>query len=338
VDLKVGRGTAVFSLAASLAAGGCLFYDLSWREGLPLWSYFLFVAAVSGACVSVWMLATGELPRRDVPDTVASRLRLLHPAVFFGRSWRELNREARESGEAGRVGHEVIVVFVTAGFALTLVEYYGDRGTLSILFPELLGGKYNDLVIFGWWSLTRLAAYALVPAVAIVLTPGLRFRDCGLRFGGFFRHLWIYAVLFAIVLPVVAFVSFKQDFNTYYPFYDYASRSVFDFLAWEFFYAVQFVSLEFFFRGFMLHPVRKYMGAYAILAMVIPYCMIHYGKPYLEPNAAIVAGFVLGTLSLRTGSIWCGCLIHITVAVSMDIAALLHAGTFVDLVLRHNFF
>ena len=39
--------------------------------------------------------------------------------------------------------------------------------------------------------------------------------------------------------------------------------------------------------------------------------------------AIILAGVVLGTLALKTRSIWSGFLIHVTVAVSMDLAALL---------------
>ena len=57
--------------------------------------------------------------------------------------------------------------------------------------------------------------------------------------------------------------------------------------------------------------------------MVVPYNMIHYGKPFLEANAAIIAGIVLGTLALKTRSIWCGFLIHVSVAISMDLAALI---------------
>ena len=49
--------------------------------------------------------------------------------------------------------------------------------------------------------------------------------------------------------------------------------------------------------------------------MVVPYCMIHYGKPYLEAGAAIIAGVVLGSLSMRTRSIWAGFLVHGTVAI-----------------------
>jgi membrane protease YdiL (CAAX protease family) len=60
-----------------------------------------------------------------------------------------------------------------------------------------------------------------------------------------------------------------------------------------------------------------------VLAMVVPYCMIHFGKPWAEALAAIIAGVVLGTLALKTRSIWSGFLIHVTVAVSMDLAALL---------------
>jgi membrane protease YdiL (CAAX protease family) len=58
--------------------------------------------------------------------------------------------------------------------------------------------------------------------------------------------------------------------------------------------------------------------------MVVPYCMIHYGKPMPETLFAIVAGLVLGTLALRTKSIWLGVLIHISVALTMDILSLSH--------------
>ena len=54
--------------------------------------------------------------------------------------------------------------------------------------------------------------------------------------------------------------------------------------------------------------------------MMVPYVMIHFPKPYLEACGAIVAGVVLGSLSMKTGSIWAGFLIHSTVAILMDSA------------------
>jgi len=62
----------------------------------------------------------------------------------------------------------------------------------------------------------------------------------------------------------------------------------------------------------------------AIFSMVVPYCMIHYGKPFLEADAAIIAGTVLGSLSMKTRSIWAGFLVHGTVGLLMDILALDH--------------
>ena len=82
------------------------------------------------------------------------------------------------------------------------------------------------------------------------------------------------------------------------------------------------MSLEFFFRGFILNGLRRALGANAIFVMIVPYCMIHYGKPLPETLGAIGAGLILGTLAMRTKSIWGGVLIHIGVATTMDVLAL----------------
>jgi len=113
-------------------------------------------------------------------------------------------------------------------------------------------------------------------------------------------------------------VSSAPDFATYYPFYKNATRSWFDFLVWEAMYFVQFFALEMFFRGFWVGSLRKSFGSGAIFAMAVPYCMIHFGKPYLEAVGAIVAGIALGSLSMKTKSIYQGFLLHITVAAMMD--------------------
>ena len=62
----------------------------------------------------------------------------------------------------------------------------------------------------------------------------------------------------------------------------------------------------------------------AIFVMMVPYCMLHFGKPMPETFGAIIAGIVLGFACLKTGSIWLGAAIHIAVAWSMDTLVLLH--------------
>jgi membrane protease YdiL (CAAX protease family) len=146
----------------------------------------------------------------------------------------------------------------------------------------------------------------------------------GFRVRGFFKHAWIYGMFLAIVLPAMLIVSHEPDFGSYYPFYKASSRSWFDLLVWEGMYFAQFFGLEVFFRGFWLGALRRSFGSGAIFAMAVPYCMIHYGKPFLEANGAIVAGIALGSLSMKTKSIYQGFLVHITVAGLMDWLALWH--------------
>jgi len=333
--VRTVRAAGMAAFAAGAFAVAAVLVSVRSTSGILAWHYAAYPSAMVLMLMGLWSLVTGLAPWR--PPAARTRLAHdLHPKFFFVEAWRDLNRQAfgDPEGEKARkakrrapvVDHKVIVVFVIAALGLTLQEYFGDRTTLAAIWPAALTGPYGELHGFAYWSLWRFLGYAVIPGVAVALTPGMKLSECGISLKGFLRHLWIYAFLFFIVLALVVFVSFKTDFQDYYPFYEQAHRSWFDFLAWEGFYALQFVSLEFFFRGFMLHPLKRSLGAYSILAMMVPYCMIHYGKPFLEANAAIVAGLVLGTLSLRTGSIWCGALIHITVAVSMDVAALAQSG------------
>jgi membrane protease YdiL (CAAX protease family) len=171
--------------------------------------------------------------------------------------------------------------------------------------------------------------YLAIPIVALKLT-GQSVREHGLETRGFSQHAWIYGLFYCIVLVLVVIVSFFGDFSEYYPFYKLADRSWADFIAWEILYAAQFLSLEFFFRGFWLKAMKGAMGSYAIFAMTVPYCMIHFGKPWMEALAAIIAGIVLGTLAMKTRSIWSGFLIHVSVAISMDVAALLQTSELPD--------
>ena len=153
----------------------------------------------------------------------------------------------------------------------------------------------------------------------VARTPA-RLRPVDARHVG--KHVWIYVALFAAILPVVVVASYTRPFLATYPFYKYAPRSWTDFFAWELMYGASFLALEFFFRGFLLVHAQAQMGAYAIFVMIVPYCMIHFHKPVAEVCGAIFAGIVLGTLAMATRSIWCGVLIHVSVAWTMDCLAL----------------
>lgn len=233
---------------------------------------------------------------------------------------------AGQTAPAGRAGYDwrVIVVLVTVAVSLSLQDYYGERIFFQKLFPYQAGDRYWTLKGFAWWSGWRVLGYMILPALTILLMPGERLRDYYIGLRGFSRHVWIYVGLYLVVLPAVIIAAQTESFRGTYPFYKLANRSAFDFWAWQALYAVQFLSLEFFFRGYMLRGLSRSMGSKAIFVMIIPYCMIHFGKPFAETMGAIVAGVVLGTLAMRTKSIWGGVIIHVGVALTMDILALGH--------------
>jgi membrane protease YdiL (CAAX protease family) len=268
--------------------------------------------------------------------------------LFFRRTWRELDVEAHEHQRrtlaAGGYDRRPAVLFTIAALVLTLQHYYGGRGSYEEIVKPWLrelelaqaasSGKiwlpislrrYDELYAFGWWTFTRVFGYTAVPLAAWkIIFPTDSLLDMGLRVRGLLKHAWIYLLCLGVVVPAVFIVSRAPDFGTYYPFYKQSSRSWLDLIAWEAMYFVQFFALEIFFRGFWLSGLRGTMGSGAIFAMVVPYCMIHYGKPYLEAAGAVVAGIALGSLSMRTKSIYSGFLVHVTVALLMDLLALSH--------------
>ena len=236
--------------------------------------------------------------------------------------WRAIDAETeREPDDAGRTSLHALAILVTVAASLTLQEYLGGHDTYERLFPPD-GSHYWELRGYAWWSGWRLFGYVILPMIVLACLPGQRIRDYHVSARGFFKHLWIYGLLFGLVLPAVLYASTTHAFRQTYPFYRLANRSYVDLVMWEALYAMQFLSLEFFFRGFILHGLRRALGANALFVMIVPYCMIHYGKPLPETLGAIGAGLILGTLAMRTRSIWGGVVIHVGVATTMDVLAL----------------
>ena len=251
---------------------------------------------------------------------------------LFADPWRAIDEEAaRERAElaaTGAIDRRPLWVLIVVALVMVFQEYWGDRNAFDRLFPTLADRpRWGTLYEFSWWSGAKLVGYLIVPAV-IVNRVGIRLSDCGLSFAGLRKHAWIYLSLFGAIAPVIFLASRTEAFQATYPFYKLAARSWTDLLAWEAMYASTFFALEFFFRGFMLFLLRRAFGANAIFVMIVPYCMIHFHKPVPEVVGAIFAGIILGTLALRTRSIWCGVLIHISVAWSMDLLALWHTTGF----------
>lgn len=201
--------------------------------------------------------------------------------------------------------------------------------TLEWIGKAIAYSPNNNLPGLAWWVAVVTVFYFIVPVLIIKVVWKADLTDFGLTFtieGGFWKVL---LACTAVMLPLTYLMSLTSGFSAKYPFlriYDgepYVGKTL---LVWELIYFAQFFGLEFFFRGFLVHTLKRSLGLYSILAMTVPYCMIHFGKPPAETFSAIAAGIFLGWLSYRNGSIWLGLALHCTVAFSMDILALYNKG------------
>jgi len=257
---------------------------------------------------------------------------------FFRSTWRELDAEGlairRDLAARNEIDYRPMIALTLVAVILTFQDYYGrpdfyvrhlhavvDRYAKAHPDSIFNPARWDELYMRGWWGVTRVFGYVLPLLVWPLFFRRDHIADFGLRVRGFSAHAWIYALCVVVMVPVLLLVARQPDFADYYPMYKQAGRSWLDFLLWEIVYLAQFFGLEVFFRGFWLRAMRSF-GSGAIWSMVVPYVMIHYGKPYLEASSAIIAGVVLGSLAMRTRSIYAGFLVHATVAVLMDVLAL----------------
>jgi membrane protease YdiL (CAAX protease family) len=260
--------------------------------------------------------------------------------------WRTYVTDVRAAANAQAVttratDRKMVAVFVVAAIALTINNFLADDPAWFVSFLRAIGldgagdrlweamtvsehADFNDLT---FWAVMSIVAYVVPAAVCIRFVFRERIRDYGLRVRGIGPHAKTYAALFAVAAPLIVAFSFTAAFQEKYPFLSLSpTESLWPYLyMWWVLYWLQFCALEFFFRGFMVHGLAPRLGYAAIFAMVVPYNMLHYGKPMTEALAAIVGGIVLGTLSLKTKSIWWGAALHISIAFTMDFFALGHA-------------
>jgi len=240
--------------------------------------------------------------------------------------WRELESR-REEKPNGLVPPTVML---TAALILLFQQVWGNCNTFEHLFARYAAWRWFELGSFVWWTCSKLVGYIAVPMI-VLWRLGLPLSDLGWSTHGLGSHAKIYVTMFLLVLPAVIVASGTLPFLSTYPFYRLAYRSWPDLLIWEGCYALSFLALEVFFRGFMLFPLQRAFGGHAIWIMVIPYCMIHFQKPAAEALGAVGAGVVLGGLALWTRSIWSGVLIHVAVAWTMDLLALSKGNGFPSL-------
>lgn len=222
---------------------------------------------------------------------------------------------------------QTVVVFVAVTVLLVVFNYWGLPSRFAGTgfhqgVADLLGDRHDPyflLLPYQYWGVSSVVVRVLAPLAVIILILHQSPRDWGFSFRGQWAHVRPYLWFLAGMLPVLYLASALPAFQAKYPLYPFAVAGGWHFWGWQIFYGLQFLGVEAFFRGFMVFGLYPRLGRYAIPIMVIPYTMIHFGKPAPETFAAIIAGFALGHLALKSKSFMWGWMLHWGVAITMDL-------------------
>ncbi len=251
----------------------------------------------------------------------------------------------RQSAAAGGLDRKTLTVVLVAALSLVLQNYFSSPGTVMPVVrwvAELLAGsgaaagvletlgrwEESQSARLMWFALAAFTLYAVLPGLVVTLVFREKLTEYGAGVRGVVADWPVYLAFASIMVPLVYLCSAFPRFQDVYPFYRIRTPADVDggLVRWELVYALQFIGLEFFFRGFMVHGTKHRFGAYAVFLMVIPYCMIHFHKPIAECFGSILAGVGLGVVSLVTKSVWPGAGLHILVAWGMDLSVLARRG------------
>ncbi len=196
-------------------------------------------------------------------------------------------------------------------------------GSPSFYYENFGNDKFLSRV---YWFLADGLIMFLLPVILIKFVLKEDLKDYGFTLGDK-KFGMITSILFLVVmLAVVWIVSGTKEFSTAYPQGGKrVSESAGNFIMYELCILVYMLGWEFFWRGFMLFGLKPKFGYYSVFIQMIPFFILHKGKPELELFASIFAGIILGLQALRSNSfIYCW-ILHWLVMIAIDSLSILRS-------------
>ena len=148
-----------------------------------------------------------------------------------------------------------------------------------------------------------LVYYAILPIFTILFILRKNPLDFGLRLGDY--KLWSFYVTITVIIavPVLYIGSLFSSVNLYYSkpfdFYSFFIRMVPLLLVWEFIL-----------RGFILFGLKERFKEASIIIQMVPFVLLHIGKPEVEILMCIPMGLWFGYIAYRGKSFWPAFITH----------------------------
>ena len=215
-----------------------------------------------------------------------------------------------------------ILIITAYGIA---IGYYNYR---NWDFPSLL--HVDKMYLIRVMSQLKVCSFLLVPFILMKISIDKNVKGLyGLTKNT--ENVKGYLILFLMLLPFLIAISYTPDFMRAYPqFRPWWYEQALGMPTWlytsvfETVYSIDFVMVELMFRGVLVIGMTSLLGPKAVLPMVAMYAAIHFGKPVGETLSSIFGGYILGAFAYQTKHIWGGVIVHILIALTMEIMGFLH--------------
>jgi hypothetical protein len=213
---------------------------------------------------------------------------------------------------------------------LAVASFYFSCKMIHWDFSSLYATGMSPVWERYWTILLQLPAKLLLLLILLYgcrktgLLGTLPGQSVGLTRQGFNARPYFFLLLFLV--PLIALASTQPDFLRFYPkfknlsFINGHAHPEWPWkLLYELSYGLDFLSIELFFRGFLVIGLVRWAGPKVILPMAAFYCTVHFGKPLGECVTSFFGGLVLGVLAFRTRSILGGLMVHLGLAWMMEL-------------------
>jgi len=189
-----------------------------------------------------------------------------------------------------------------------LKNWYNE--IVVICFATLFMILHSYREIENFW-ISSFIYFGIFPVLTILIFLRKNPLDFGLRLGNY--RLWLpYILIFlAIAIPILYFTSDMSSVQGYY-----RSHRNFDLLKYVLQMGVYMLGWEFLFRGFMLFGLEEKFKEGSIIIQMIPFVLLHFGKPEIETISTIFTGLLWGYICYRGKSFWPAYIMHIVVNIS----------------------
>jgi membrane protease YdiL (CAAX protease family) len=260
------------------------------------------------------------MTREVVGDTPTHAMDPIEAESVAARAWRRFTAAPAYPATAADLRTVSIVgaaLPVRAGIAVAVATFAVLFDYSRTFIPDSIQALGFAPEAMRFQSIERAILFLVVPLAVVALV----FRDRPSRYGltlGEWRWGAALAVVGCLLMtPVVLWLASIPEFRAYYA---PSAASPPDLVLTH---TLDLFSAEFLLRGFLMFPLLRLIGPFALLVATMPFVFAHLGKPEIELFSTLFGGLVYAWVDWRTRSIVWSTVAHVYI---VTLLVLLAAG------------